>query len=94
MKIRFIFKWYDMFIGAHWSKKRKVLFLCLLPMLVLEFNFSGLPRRWKGDQDFCDKCSKETKWLYQCEHCDGVYCEECYGDIMDDACLNCQSIGF
>jgi len=52
-------------------------------------------KRWKGEQSFCDGCLKETEWLYYCEQCDGVYCEECYGDILDDeVCLRCQSIRF
>lgn len=35
MRIRFA--WYDLWIGAYWDRKARVLYVCPLPSLVLEF---------------------------------------------------------
>jgi hypothetical protein len=28
-------KWYDLWIGAYWDRKNRVLYLCPLPMIVI-----------------------------------------------------------
>lgn len=35
MKARIFFAWYDMWIGAYWNRENKVLYICLLPMIVI-----------------------------------------------------------
>lgn len=30
------FRWYDFWVGWYWDRKREVLYICLLPMVVLE----------------------------------------------------------
>lgn len=36
MNVRVRFAWYDMWIGAYWDRKTRVLYICLLPTLLLE----------------------------------------------------------
>ena len=39
MRIRFLFAWYDLWVGAYWDRKGRCLYILPLPMLgvVLEF---------------------------------------------------------
>lgn len=39
MKVRFLFAWYDLWIGAYWDSKSRRLYILPLPMVgvVLEF---------------------------------------------------------
>jgi hypothetical protein len=39
VKLRARFAWYDMWIGAFWDRRARVLYLCPLPMLLLEVRF-------------------------------------------------------
>ena len=34
MRVRFA--WYDLWVGAYWDRKAKVLYVCPLPMLLIE----------------------------------------------------------
>lgn len=36
MKVRVRFAWYDLWIGAYWDRKARVLYVCPLPMLLIE----------------------------------------------------------
>jgi hypothetical protein len=47
MKIRIFFAWYDMWIGAYWSKKERALYICLLPMIVVEIAFGRKRSLWE-----------------------------------------------
>ena len=40
MRAKLFFAWYDMWVGAYWSSEKRALFVCLIPMLVLEILFS------------------------------------------------------
>lgn len=31
--------WYDMWIGAYWDKKKRILYVCPLPMILIEVQF-------------------------------------------------------
>ncbi len=36
MRVRVRFAWYDMWIGAYWDRHERVLYVCPLPMLLVE----------------------------------------------------------
>jgi hypothetical protein len=35
LKIKPFFAWYDMWIGAYWDRKKRALYICLLPCCVI-----------------------------------------------------------
>jgi len=35
MKLRLFFAWYDLWVGAYWDRKARVLYVCPLPCVVL-----------------------------------------------------------
>lgn len=35
MSLRFFFAWYDLWVGAYWSRQESALYVCLLPCVVL-----------------------------------------------------------
>lgn len=35
-RVRLYFAWYDLWIGAYWDRKRRVLYVCPLPCIVVE----------------------------------------------------------
>ncbi len=45
------FKWFDLWIGAYWDGKHRTLYLCPLPMVVIEI-------RWKQETEVEAKDSK------------------------------------
>lgn len=38
MKVRVAFAWYDMWVGAYWDRRTRTLYVCLLPMLLIEIS--------------------------------------------------------
>jgi hypothetical protein len=43
MRVRVVLAWYDMWIGAYWDRKQKVLYLFPLPMIGLAVHVNGQP---------------------------------------------------
>ena len=39
MKVRIFFAWYDFWIGMYWDRKNRVLYICPIPMVVVEVRF-------------------------------------------------------
>ena len=39
MQIKFFFAWYDLWIGAYWSKQKETLYICPLPCCVIALQF-------------------------------------------------------
>ncbi len=39
MKVALLFAWYDMWIGAYYDRAWRVLYVCPLPMVVIEIRF-------------------------------------------------------
>lgn len=52
MKAQLIFAWYDLWVGAFWDKKKKWLYVFLIPMLGLIIKFN-----WK-----CCQCKKKLEF--------------------------------
>jgi hypothetical protein len=42
MKVRFLFAWYDVWVGAYWDRAKRSLYVMPLPMLGIVFDF-GMP---------------------------------------------------
>jgi len=40
MKCRVFFAWFDLWVGAYWDKKKRILYVCPLPMVVLAFSMA------------------------------------------------------
>ena len=74
-KIKFKFIWYDFWVGFYWDRKTKTLYICPLPMLVIEIrNEKEIP---------CGSCGSKTRktafhtgdgWALQLE-CTKYECE-------------------
>ncbi|MFA4971979.1 MAG: hypothetical protein WC683_05150 [bacterium] len=41
MKIRFFFAWFDLWVGAYWDSKKRILYLCPLPCCVVALEQEG-----------------------------------------------------
>ena len=42
LKIRLFFAWFDLWIGAYWDRKKKILYVCPVPTVVLSFDFGRI----------------------------------------------------
>jgi hypothetical protein len=40
-KAKVFFAWYDLWVGAFWDRKKRALYICPLPCVVLMLQFSG-----------------------------------------------------
>lgn len=40
LRVRLFFAWYDFWVGAFYDQKKRVLYICLLPMVVLELRYA------------------------------------------------------
>ncbi len=43
MTIKPFFRWYDLWVGAYWDRKDRVLYVCPLPMLGVRISFTRSP---------------------------------------------------
>lgn len=51
MKFRFFFAWFDFWIGAYYDVGHRTLYVCLLPMCVMRFEFAGAKDESKHRKD-------------------------------------------
>ena len=49
MKIRFLFEWRDLWVGAYWDPERRRLYILPLPMLGLVFEFGQSQKEFDDD---------------------------------------------
>jgi hypothetical protein len=54
MKIRFLFAWFDFWIGWYYDRENRVLYICPLPMCVISVDFS-MREPWPDLNDSLDK---------------------------------------
>ena len=52
-KVKFVFAWYDFWIGAYWDCERRSLYILPLPMLGVVIDFGAKP-----DYGPCKKCGE------------------------------------
>lgn len=43
MHIRIFWAWYDLWIGAYWDRKARILYICPIPTLVIATSRNPLP---------------------------------------------------
>jgi hypothetical protein len=48
IRIRLFLAWYDCWVGWYWSREKRTLYMCPLPMLVLALEFGRSDALWKG----------------------------------------------
>jgi len=39
MRIKFLFAWYDLWVGAYWDRRCRTLYICPLPCCVIRIRF-------------------------------------------------------
>jgi hypothetical protein len=73
MKIRPVFAWYDLWVGAFWDKAKRKLYVLPLPCIGLVFELGDCPR--------CDGFGFVVKRIFLSLWWD-VKCPECHGNGM------------
>lgn len=73
MKIKFIFAWYDLWVGAYWQKKKRRLYIMILPTLGVRID---VPHFWFRCHYCGCRVSAKRTTIYLtrnlktlCEHC-------------------------
>ena len=56
MKVRVFFAWFDLWMGAYYSKRSSCVYICPLPMLVIQIRWAEPPK--------CPNCN-DTGWVLQ-----------------------------
>ncbi len=80
MKIKFA--WYDIWVGVFWDQKKRILYVCPLPMLLIVI---PIPKR-KRELIPVDKCDHDYKCVYEGWDSESYECDWC-GDrykLYDD----------
>jgi len=62
MKYKLFWAWFDFWIGFYFDRKKRILYICPLPTIVLAISFSNIEIPTK-------EYEKETYWMPVCEKC-------------------------
>lgn len=74
IKIKTYFCWYDMWIGAYWDRKLRILYVCLLPTWVIKI-------QWKISQKYAKEIVDQFDGKI---HWKRTYTREQAQQILDD----------
>lgn len=58
MTFRFLFAWYDLWIGAFWDRQRRILYVLPLPMVGVVIGFPIAPKGIRRSERVCCKIIK------------------------------------
>jgi len=51
MKINFFLAWYDFWVGAYFSRKNKIIYICLIPCCVITITLKKKYERTKWGEE-------------------------------------------
>ena len=61
MKLSLSFAWYDLWVGAYWSREKRVLHLCLIPTIVLSLMFKPRPVKLTPEEKVLIPCHYDCR---------------------------------
>lgn len=71
MRIRLRWCWYDLWMGAYWDRKSRVLYVCLVPTVVIEVSKRAPvePKELVALRCCCGDPRVEAEGMGPCDHC-------------------------
>lgn len=64
MRVRPIFAWYDLWVGAFWDQKKRVLYIFPVPCLGLKIEFGPTDKTPDATRLYCEVCAYEFLVLH------------------------------
>lgn len=56
-RLKFFFRWYDLWVGAYYDRKNRHLYLCPLPMIGVRIALGCPPHNWGN---WCESTGRES----------------------------------
>jgi len=89
MRVSIFFAWYDFWIGLFYDQRKRILYFCPLPMIVIKFEWS---QEMENDivkaKCKCHACDKEFEVDFIIEPTEeeklGFYCNECVKEHKEE----------